>query len=393
MPPTITFWGVLASPFQLKMQAIADACRLEWRRFPAQANLAEAWMTLLRLRLDGQLGRIRRFGGFTPGLDEYPAVPYYRIDGGPFYYDSSDFAAHLASVEPRAAALIPDDPAMAFVVRLVDEAFDEWGLYMVHHNRWVTSARTNRMAADLVVEMGSLVPPFSREKMRRRMAARQTRRCAYLFSVAPAGDGTDLPPALRAPAREGFPPTHELLDASWRDYLAAMESVLVQQPYLLGGRFTLADASAYGQLAMNLPDGRAAELLEQLAPRTYAWLAHIRDGEHHRAQGSLELTEALRPLLDCIRETFVPLMRQNAAAFRPDAPRTNEAAFDAGEQLYDGQLMGHPFRAVCKTFQVRVWRDLCRLWGQLDDGSRRRLAALRIDGDWFTAGGNSGISG
>jgi glutathione S-transferase len=46
---------------------------------------------------------------------------------------------------------------------------------------------------------------------------------------------------------------------SWRRYLAAMENVLREQPFLLGQRFTLADASAYGQLSMNLVDGRAAE--------------------------------------------------------------------------------------------------------------------------------------
>jgi hypothetical protein len=96
------------------------------------------------------------------------------------------------------------------------------------------------------------------------------------------------------------------------------------------------------------------------------------------------MTNALVPLLDCINRTFIPLMKQNAAAFRPDAARTNEAAFDAGEQLYDGNLMGYPFRAVCKTFQVRVWRDLCQQWARLDDDSRRRLAAFGVDGDWFT---------
>ena len=38
--------------------------------------------------------------------------------------------------------------------------------------------------------------------------------------------------------------------------------------------------------------------------------------------------------------------------------RFNEAAFDAGRALYDGTLLGRPFRSVAKTFQVRVWRDL-----------------------------------
>ena len=155
-----------------------------------------------------------------------------------------------------------------------------------------------------------------------------------------------------------------------------MESLLTEQRYLLGEGFTLADASAYGQLAMNLPDGRAAELIEELAPRTYAWLGRIDNGEHAGADGSTEATPALRPLLDCIAKTFIPLMQQNAAAFTPGAPRTNEAAFDAGEQLYDGVLMGHPFRAVCKTFQVRTWRDLQAQWKNLESRERQRVSEL-----------------
>jgi glutathione S-transferase len=36
--------------------------------------------------------------------------------------------------------------------------------------------------------------------------------------------------------------------------LAALEGVLTRQPFLLGARFTVADASVYGQFGMNLKD-------------------------------------------------------------------------------------------------------------------------------------------
>ena len=60
--------------------------------------------------------------------------------------------------------------------------------------------------------------------------------------------------------------------------VAAMEHLLADQPYLLGERFTLADASAFGQLGMNLVDPQAIERLEAFAPRTFRWLCAIRDG-------------------------------------------------------------------------------------------------------------------
>jgi hypothetical protein len=159
-----------------------------------------------------------------------------------------------------------------------------------------------------------------------------------------------------------------------------MEGRLGASSCLLGERFTVADASAYGQLSMNLTDPTANERLRARAPRTHAWLLAVRDGRHVGSRGDLALHDSLRPLLRIVAETFVPLMRQNEAAY--DAARAagetlfNERAFDRGRALYDGELRGHPFRAVVKTFQVRVWRDLVRAWQALGEPDRRRIDEL-----------------
>jgi hypothetical protein len=156
-----------------------------------------------------------------------------------------------------------------------------------------------------------------------------------------------------------------------------METALSRRPFLLGDRFTLADASAYGQLAMNLVDGRAADLLEELAPVTFGWLRMIGDGAHRDSTGELGLVDELRPLLGCIADTFIPLMRDNEAAYCEATERGqcrfNEAAFDRGEALYDGMLLGRPYRAVVKTFQVVVWRALCAQWRAMDQTERDEI--------------------
>ena len=57
-----------------------------------------------------------------------------------------------------------------------------------------------------------------------------------------------------------------------------------------------------------------------------------------------------------------------------EPPRgVSEGRVDRGEGLYDGTLCGHDFRAVAKTFQVRVWRDLRRAYDALAADDRRRL--------------------
>ena len=328
----------------------------------------------------------------SPALDEYPGVPFYTEDKRHFYYDSSSLAHYLDQHPARhSASLIPSDPQLAFICQLIDEAFDEFGLYMVHHMRWVGSTQTTPMGAMTAREMRPLLPPGFAPLLAGHLYRRQASRCPYLFSVAPDGYDAGVSRNRTPPSRRGFPPTHALLDEAWRGYLAAMEYLLSEQPYLLGERFTLADASAYGQLGMNLVDPEAIARLEELAPRTFRWLCAIRDHQHCERGGSLALTSALQPLMQMISKTFMPLMMQNEIAYDEAIARGetlfNEAAFERHRSLYDGQLLGHPFRAVVKTFQVRVWRELKASWMGLDSQDREALEREYLPGASVAFGG------
>jgi hypothetical protein len=361
------------------MQSMLDYGGHSWRRAPEQLSLGKALSVSARLRWAKARGRVLRFGGLKKGLDEYPSVPFYSLDSKTFYYDSTRFAWHLDDLaDRRVPALLPEQPVLRFVAQLIDEAVDEFGLYMVHHNRWVISAATNTMGSFTARELRS--PEFLAPRVARWLARRQSQRCPYLFSVAPEGFDAGVDKIITPPSRPGFPPTHDLLNEAWHRYLAALEKVLTSQPYILGERFTLADASVYGQFSMNLVDGRANELLQEFAPRTHAWLCHIRDGDHRGALGPLATSPLLSDLLRVIGDTFVPLMTQNYAAWEQAvaAGETlfNEAAFDQGRALYDGELMGHPFRHVVKTFQVSVWQDLLAAWQKLDPGEQQEVLEI-----------------
>ena len=376
----LAIWGSELSPFTLKLRALCDAAGVAYRMLPEEGGRLENYWAMARIELGKRRRRALRYPALS-ALDEYPLVPFVLARAG-VYYDSSAMARWLDDhhrAEP--GPLVPDQPELAFAAQLIDEAFDEFGLYLVHHARWVVSASTNDAGARLAHEFARVLPPGAGAAFARRFAARQVRRLPYLFSVAPAGFAADgLPPAVTPPARAGFPPTHRLLAHAWEAYLDGVEAVLREQPYLLGERFTLADASVYGQLGMNLKDPSAAAAMERRAPTTFGWLHAIRDRQHVGRHGALSLSTRLRALLDAISRTFVPLMMQNEAAYA--AARSageelfNETAFDRGRALYDGTLLGCPFRAVVKTFQVRVWRELRGAWAALD--APARVPLLRV---------------
>ncbi|MFI5367311.1 MAG: hypothetical protein ACHQ4J_17005, partial [Candidatus Binatia bacterium] len=220
-------WGSELSPFALKVQALLRFSEVPFRWLPATGPFADA------LRLERRRRRLiaRRlpltWPRMTP-LDEFPQVPFLFGPRGENLYDSSAIGAWLAEHAPvrsaRAAALLPrEDAALRFAVRLVDEALDELGLYLVHHNRWVGSARDNNAGVRLARELRPLLGPLA-PIVGRMFPGRQVRRLPYLLSVA-RGDATtwgDLPARLRPPARPGFPPTHELLEQVFSELLATV---------------------------------------------------------------------------------------------------------------------------------------------------------------------------
>jgi glutathione S-transferase len=377
-------WASELSPFALKIRAMFAHAELPYRWLPADGGRLENARIAAVVAIAKRRHTVIRYPEASP-LDEYPLVPFVVEDARRVLYDSSAIGQWLDDTRGGAAPkLLPEAPESRWVARLLDEAFDEFGLYLLHHHRWVVSARENDAGARLAAEFAWVLPPGVRGVFAARFSRRQVRRLPYLFSVAP--DSFAMPGLARGrtpPARAGFPETHGLLEEAWRAYLDATESILARRPFLLGDRFTIADASACGQLGGNFIDPTARRRLRAHAPRTYAWLEGLLRfepaGTTGRATGGVGLDDALTPLLRIVGRTFVPLMQQNEAAHRAhcEAGETlfNEAAFDRGRALYDGELLGRPFRSVAKTFQVRVWRDLVGEFRALGAASRARLEA------------------
>jgi glutathione S-transferase len=364
----------------LKLRALCEWAELPYEWLPAEGgrlrNLCANWL-VERAKRTRTVERHPRLDA----LDEYPLVPFLIVDDRRVLYDTSALAQWIDDCHPAPhGRLVPSDSAVAFVARLIEEAFDEFGLYMVHHNRWVMSARTNDAGARLAREFRRVLPPGAGWIMERRFSERQVRRLPYLFSVAPVGFSIGLRRALTPPARPGFPPTHAILEEAWAAFLASIEAVLARRPFLLGEGFTIADAGVYGQLAMNLADPTAADDIRRRAPATFAWLERIRARGHVGTSGPPRVEPDLAALVAAIACTFVPLMQQNERAYEDARARGetvfNERAFDRGRALYDGTLLGRPFRSVVKTFQVRVWRDLEAAWEALAPEARGRLAPL-----------------
>ena len=411
-------WQLLGSelsPFSLKMSLMLRYAGLAYLPVPQQAQWREA-LAVIRRQAAVRAGKLPVHWPPVSADDELPLLPFLfaqrsagkhgtgKPDAGAVagrfarpqhnIYDSTALAEWLADHSPRSGRFPPftaDDPAADFVIRLIDDYADEFGLYMAHHNRWVAAAGENSAGARLAEEWRVLLPLAAlRRGVARRFAARQVRRLPYLFSVAPAGFAcAGLAAELQPPSLAGFPPTHELLNDAFLRLLASLEPILERQEFLFGHRLSLADAAIYGQLSINMDDPAAERLIARNAPATHRWLQRLRAGPPSPSYAAFKLRQGLKPLLAEICRTHVPLMQQNLQAYRAagfsSAAQCNEPSFSSAEHepapeleqaMYDGSLYGQPFRAVVKSFQVASWQQCRRRWQRLSEAEREQVAAL-----------------
>jgi hypothetical protein len=176
-----------------------------------------------------------------------------------------------------------------------------------------------------------------------------------------------------------------LLEDSFDRILQAIEPIFSHRSSLLGDGFTLADASLYGQLGMNLADSEIAHQLEVKAPATHAWLSQIHSGNLPDGEPKpASIPADLKPLLTEIARVYFPLMQQNETAYQRISGNAkaqfNERAFWKNQSLYQGELDGHPYKAVVKTFQVASWRVVCETWRGLNPEQRQAVLELLPSG-------------
>lgn len=380
-------WTVLGSelsPFTLKVINYLQYMGVPFRFLYEQGNTLDNILV--------QANKMALVGGFKsltwPQMDdkdEYPLVPFVFGPAGEALYDSTaiaDWFEHRQTELDIKRSVFPakHDAALNWLQNLIEEFFDDWGLYMVHHNRWKVAAVENDAGDRLGRELRSVMGPLQ-ILAARFFSARQTRRLPYLFSVAPQEFQIEGVAGNRQPpAHKDFPTTHALLEASFSRVLLALEAIFSHRPYLFGDCYSLADASIYGQLGMNLPDPEAARWIESQAPNTYAWLLRMAELDFSQANADTPARwfDDLQPLLAEISRVYLPLMQQNEAAYLnyklQGQTLFNEAAFWKGQAIYAGEIDGTPFKSVAKSFQVQTWQQLKRQFHDLTNSEQRWLS-------------------
>lgn len=271
--------GSPGSPYSRKLRAV-----LRYRRIPhAWIHFGSAEAKTLpkpRVSLLPQL--------IVAGAD---GMPEARVDSTPLLRELE--ATHSGR------AVLPPDPAMAFLDALLEDYADEWLTKAMFHYRWAFAPDIAQAAAILPRWGATNQPEDEARAFGRMFAERQTGRLAVVGSN---------------------PDTAPIIEASYRRLLALLDAHLTAHRFVLGARPGSADFALYGQLTQLAgfdPTPRAIAL--DAAPRVVAWVdwvddlsgIEVGDGDW---TGRDAIPATLRALLAEVGRVYVPFLLANADA-------------------------------------------------------------------------------
>jgi glutathione S-transferase len=174
--------------------------------------------------------------------------------------DSTPLIRRFESAFPSRAT-IPDSPALAFLNYLIEDYADEWLTKAMFHYRWHYEADI-RMAGTILPRWSNIQAPEAElKKASRYISERQISRLYVVGS-------NDV--------------TAPIIEASYRRFLAILDTLIQRQRFVLGERPSSADFALYAQLTQLAKfDPTPAAICLDEAPRIHAWTDLVDDLSGH----------------------------------------------------------------------------------------------------------------
>ncbi|MEM9569943.1 MAG: glutathione S-transferase N-terminal domain-containing protein [Pseudomonadota bacterium] len=228
-------------------------------------------------------------------------MPIVDRGDGRWMSDSTPILFELEKENPQ-TSILPDDPAVAFIARLIEDYGDEWLWRSAMHYRWSFPYGRELLSNILVDEISTPVP-MPRFIVRRMIRRRQIR----FFTTR---DG--VTPHTRAHIEQGY-----------FNALKGMSNILKHRPFLLGNQPSLADFGMTAPMFRHFSqDPEPAEIMRTEAPLVYEWVARMWRAEAVPAGAFIDtLDDSLIPLLREVCETHLAQLAANAEAFSRQASR------------------------------------------------------------------------
>lgn len=262
--------------------------------------------------------------------------------------DSTPIIRRLEELYP-ARSVLPGDAALAFIDYLIEDFADEWCTKYMFHYRWYPQEDADNAGTLLPLGFDVSMPEASLVQMKSWVSERQIGR----LYVVGSNDTTA-----------------SVIDASYRRFLAAMESHLGSQKFMLGARPAAGDFGLYGQLTQLVgfdPTPRA--IAHEVSPRTVAWVDQMCDQSGCEPQDNQwvpieDQPDSLRELLSEIGRVYAP------------AQLANVKAVQAGEKNWESEIDGALWTQQTFSYQAKCLQWTNERYRALSGDDRAKIDKL-----------------
>ena len=326
----LTLYGLKVSYFTGKMEAYLRAKRIP---FAFQSMTARQFMQ----EFPEKLGALQ--------------MPVIELDDGRLMTDSTPMIDWLEGAYPD-RPIVPEDQALAFFARLIEDYADEYLWRSAMHYRWSYWESAQLLRRQIVDEIGRDVPiPGFLKRWR-------TYRRQRDFFVRRDGV-TDK--------------TWDHVEDAYLRLLKILDPILATRPYVLGGRVTLADIGLMGPLLRHFSmDPVPSKIMRETAPHVMAWVMRVwTAGDDDWGALPDALPQDLQAFIELICQTHLESLQANAAAWADN----RKAAF------YAMTLQGTKYDKV-PVSHYRVWclEELQRHYHALPAAAQTKVDAVLGDG-------------
>jgi len=271
--------GGPASPYSLKLRSV-----FRYRRIP------HVWLVPQSgFRGEGNLGE----GSLDSPLSraDKGVVPVVKYPNGEYKSDSTPIMLELETLF-SSRSIIPPNPGIAFIAKLIEDMADECMPFPMFYFRWTTDADWCGRR-QMIGWNGALADP-ELERVSRAFVKRQQSQlgAAAKFPVNEVQKGIEL-------------------------ILEALEANLKESVFFFGTRPSIAEFGLYGQLSQYSVDPHISSILKKHAVRTFQWTQLLDDAsgvdgewvnlEQCLTDGLLKIVNTLAPyyfsLQDMARES------------------------------------------------------------------------------------------
>ena len=223
--------------------------------------------------------------------------------------------------------VVPEEPVLSLLSRLLEEYADEWAVKHMCHYRWhyeenldAAGKRFAKLYVPQTIQQIAWLRTFFLNKATNAFKARMSKR----LWVVGSNEITKIP-----------------IEESFKNLIELLDKHLEARPYMFGNRPSIADFALWGHIYNANNDVTARELIQKHVPKLNNWIERMEDPKE---MGDFETWLDLKP-------TLLPLIKEEVAeTFLPWVMANNEAVKNNKDKV-SITLKGRPFEHKVTSVQ------------------------------------------